>query len=161
MAYPVEASKQDSPLLKLPSELRNRIYELSLIEAFRYRDVSVIVSDHTIWPPTWSSSALLRTCRAICNEASSMYYSRNTFAIKSARPEYNDVLIGWLSALEEPNRQMLRHIFGDEKPCWKDEILPALKRYYSALRLRAVHIREEVLFVEMRTKYVNCASDIE
>ncbi|KAK5136595.1 hypothetical protein LTR08_002609 [Meristemomyces frigidus] len=67
------ASRATCLLFKLPPEIRNNIYTLVLVSS---REELII--EHT------SSPALLRTCRQIREEASSVYYGRNTFLITNA-----------------------------------------------------------------------------
>lgn len=57
-------------LLRLPAELRNRVWELALI------DTHPIVVDQS----NYRQPALLRTCSQIRNEAAAIYYEQNTFA---------------------------------------------------------------------------------
>ncbi|KAK4613801.1 hypothetical protein CLAFUW4_09494 [Fulvia fulva] len=58
-------------LLGLPGELRNRIYRLALFEENR---IKIDATNHTL-PP------LLRTCRQIRNEATSIHLKENRFGI--------------------------------------------------------------------------------
>ena len=59
---------QDSPLLKLPAELRNRIYELVLVHPY---PLIVVTPSEDDADKTFSLN-LLHTCRAIREEASSI-----------------------------------------------------------------------------------------
>lgn len=66
-----ERMSQDSPLLALAPELRNKIYRLVLVS-----DAAIdIGSESSPTPPR-----LLGTCRQIRHEATSIYYHENTFA---------------------------------------------------------------------------------
>jgi hypothetical protein len=69
----------DDSLLRLPPEIRNAIYELTLVADERIR----IGHKDNEWP------ALLKTCRQINSEAVSIYLLGNTFicALKSRRSD--------------------------------------------------------------------------
>jgi hypothetical protein len=69
------ANAQNSPLLKLPGEIRNNIYRL------------VLVSSKTVpvKPSLCRQRSLLQTCYQLRDEASKIYYSENTFSISSQR----------------------------------------------------------------------------
>lgn len=59
-------------LLKLPGELRNRIYELVIVEKGRLK----------ITAKGPGQPALLRTCRQIRREAGTIYYGSNDFSLR-------------------------------------------------------------------------------
>jgi len=117
---PMEGDKP--PLLKLPPELRNRIYGRI------YEDILLSPKSIRVLA-LWSASALLQTCRQIRGEASAIYYTGNTFRIlcpryfeddnveyKSFRHE-NDVcmqLMRWLRSLGRVTRQTIRKIYLDD-----------------------------------------------
>jgi len=65
------ASGQTSPLLKLPGELRNRIYRLTLASG---PDSEVRIDEGDVPEPN-----LLLTCHEIRAEAISIYYGKNLF----------------------------------------------------------------------------------
>ncbi|KAK0311528.1 hypothetical protein LTR01_003524 [Friedmanniomyces endolithicus] len=67
------------PLLKLPRELRDRIYSEVLIE-----DDMIDTQPWQFYEGrtlTWQPPPLLQTCRRIRNEASKIYYAENTFYV--------------------------------------------------------------------------------
>ena len=66
--------QQDSPLLKLPPELHNAIYRLSLVEAER-----ITVVGGAARPPP--EPALLQLCRQARKETTAIYYNENLFGI--------------------------------------------------------------------------------
>lgn len=66
-----ELATIDSPLFRLPGELRNKIYEYALTN-----DQPVLVNSEGFEVPT-----LLSTCHAIRSEAMSLFYLHNTFDI--------------------------------------------------------------------------------
>ncbi|KAK5725091.1 hypothetical protein LTR17_013290 [Elasticomyces elasticus] len=116
-----------SPLLSISAELRNRIYELVLSQEepvivrgsyedldSQYPNVSILSFDRTAAQLT----ALIKTCKTIHDEASSLPYFLNTFVFKN-----NDILFfdpGWRETkstarlfgqqIEPENRSALRSI---------------------------------------------------
>lgn len=101
-----------SPLQKLPPELRNRIYELALLER-----LPIAVSTHG--PNEKATTPLLQTCRQIRVEASAIYYSGNTFDILPNYKETDasaictsayDALAKWLENMPLEARNALRRI---------------------------------------------------
>jgi len=69
----MSSGPQQSPILKLPPELRNAIYRCVLIS-----DTPIDVSERN---ENLTPCYLLATCRQIRAEASKMYYSENTFSV--------------------------------------------------------------------------------
>jgi len=63
--------QQQTPLLSIPAEVRNKIYQLSLVNEDVVLDVKIL--------STPTEPALLATCRQIRHEASSIFYGENTF----------------------------------------------------------------------------------
>ncbi|KAK4504855.1 hypothetical protein PRZ48_002818 [Zasmidium cellare] len=59
-------------LLKLPGEIRNRIYRFALVES----------GNLDINPNGPGEPALLRVCRTVRNEGRSIYYTENVFTLK-------------------------------------------------------------------------------
>jgi len=80
------------PLLGLPPELRNRIYDLVLISKRE-----VLIKD-TFSPP------LLRTYRQIEAEASSIYYSQNLFIVTNAET----LTLAWPKSLPAGMRDLIK-----------------------------------------------------
>ena len=66
--------QSSSPLMRLPAELRLRIYDYALTE-----DTYVMLLNDE--GAKTGQPALLRTCRQIRNEALDLYYSSNVFAL--------------------------------------------------------------------------------
>lgn len=80
-------------LLELPPELRNHIYEFVLVSP----DEALIMKNS-------SSPALLRTCRQIREEASSLYYGQNIFLITNAE----SLCIQWLASVPAKMRAHIK-----------------------------------------------------
>ncbi|KAI4661574.1 uncharacterized protein J4E78_004363 [Alternaria triticimaculans] len=78
-----QLNHDNSPLLQLPGELRNRIYKFVLHYHLPiYVDIPALEDEHGNSVPrenTRRMLALLYTCRQIHSEASMMYYALNTF----------------------------------------------------------------------------------
>lgn len=92
-----QSASSTFPLLKLPSELRNKIYKCALISSFTLRRVEKTKPDRAgrmvvtkeqdssrrtihrneVRLHDWSALALLFTCRSIYNEALTILYSYN------------------------------------------------------------------------------------
>lgn len=107
---------QQSLLLSLPPELRNRIYELVLIdeEFIPLRQDSedtkaVTRAGQRVRKPlvetTIEEPPLLQSCRQIRNEAIQIYYARNTFVCESTTR-----LVHWLGKLGNHGQKMLRDV---------------------------------------------------
>lgn len=98
---------QQSPFLRLPPELRNRIYEDLLVS-------EEVVGVTSLGYHQWTPPSLLHTCHQIRSEASKLYYAANIFQICSRW--HQDRLEGafemqeWLHALCKPQQDMLRRI---------------------------------------------------
>ncbi|KAK6410247.1 hypothetical protein LTR81_015523 [Elasticomyces elasticus] len=89
-----------SPLLQLPSELRNRIYTLTLSSA-----EPVIISLSTGLP----KPSLLKVCRSVTAETTQLYYACNTFNVHLA-PTTSMTFAGWFCALSRNSCQAIRAI---------------------------------------------------
>ena len=92
--------QQGSRLLRLPAELRNRIYEEVLISEKPIYLNTTHVRPHATW--RWSLG-VLQACQMIRAEAQPVYYSNNSFCFSSlwgATELKEDVaLASWLSAV--------------------------------------------------------------
>jgi hypothetical protein len=117
---------QNSLLLNLPPELRNRIYELVLVR----HDLIEVDSNHAIYDTednveedksTIKEPPLLRTCQMIRNEATPLYYSSNTF---SCRYNYSSnafpILIRWIRGRTPEKCAMLTDV---RAGCWQSNAL--------------------------------------
>lgn len=97
---------EHSPLATLPPELRNRIYELVIINA---KPIRVSSTHHHGRTKTWKPPGLLRTCRQIAAEATAAYYSRNTFTSQDTSDlGCEDSLFLWFLSLPEAKQAMVR-----------------------------------------------------
>lgn len=108
-----------SPLSRLPAELRYQIWEYALLS-----DTEVLVSDTRY--KRWRSPALLRCCRELRTEASGLYYTGNTFVFKGCDigcslvvsfgrelgcTEHVEIpLASWLLLLDASSRALVRSI---------------------------------------------------
>ncbi|KAK5731484.1 hypothetical protein LTR17_011372 [Elasticomyces elasticus] len=124
-------STRKSPLLKLPTVLRVRIYGAALIEHHAIETRPWTYSDKQTH--TWQPHPLLQTCRLIWNEATKIYYAENAFNVGSPGVEEDfERLIDLLRTLdlELELRPALRHVrlhtwryYGDdESVAMRDEV---------------------------------------
>jgi hypothetical protein len=67
----MQTTSQTSPLLKLPAELRNEIYQLVLVEPYPH---VVTITATGIEEPS-----ILHTCKEVRGEAIQVYYGQNQF----------------------------------------------------------------------------------
>ncbi|KAH6879073.1 hypothetical protein BKA58DRAFT_453287 [Alternaria rosae] len=84
-----QLNQENSPLLRLPAELRNRIYNFALYRGTGCFDPPPKVIKDTGRSGPWPTSnndksdlALLSTCRQVQSAASILYYALNTFRFK-------------------------------------------------------------------------------
>jgi hypothetical protein len=69
----INSNQQQSPLLRLPAEIRNTIFSLAmnLDEPGRFH------SDHFVWEiPLWDRLELSRSCRQVFAEPAQAYFER-------------------------------------------------------------------------------------
>lgn len=165
---------QDSPLLNLPAELRNRIYELTLVKGEPVKILQILLPQqssvrrsHTARTMMQMKAenkdlarepALLHTCQQVRNEATAIYYGGNTFYVRDKA-----TLLNWSHAIGETKWAMLRRVQGFFEACNKGatmsyaSLLISLKdlEYEAALKERPfkrysfhLHIEEfgEVVF---------------
>ena len=89
----VDKMSKTFPFLRLPPELRNHVYKHSLL-------IDGIVNCYT--PMTYREEplspklnlGLLRVCRLIGNEASHVFYGRNTFELDRWEPDHSATAAG-------------------------------------------------------------------
>lgn len=113
---------ENSPLSRLPAELRNNIWERVLLSC-----IEILVSDKSY--KQWRPPALLRSCRELRREASGLYYAGNTFPLKcrdifcvlnkflgsergsvGCAKHVDMLLLSWLSVLSASSRAHLRSV---------------------------------------------------
>lgn len=151
------AKSPEPPLLKLPAELRNRIYEMVLLDATTTHVTTAKAK------PDWHSPGLLRTCHQIRSEASSIYYAVNIFRVSSLncsddeeddllvlKRECLDVLKQWLGILAATDKQALRRTYLDDH--YYHSVRAGrlgLKAYYKALSAAGLRVGSASLFVEV------------
>jgi hypothetical protein len=94
-------AEMDCPLLDLPAELRNRIYDLVLTERFW---ANIRVHDHRFVGP-----ALLQTCRQIRQDASQIFYVQS-FDLIVDNTDFGPQLKHWIWTKVDSERRMLYHV---------------------------------------------------
>ncbi|KAK5740370.1 hypothetical protein LTR17_004633 [Elasticomyces elasticus] len=104
---------QDCPLMRLPPELRDSIYELAVVEKYTLT-ISTISYDCNHQES--HQPALAKTCRQLRNEVLAVYFRSNNFAIRVAI--YSDPYVrelhddfrsvhAWLARMTAEHRRML------------------------------------------------------
>lgn len=105
-----------SPLLQLPPELRNRIYNEVLIGESSVQ-IHQPCNDHTVKFGNRFPPALLQTCRTIRGEANQLYFGLNTFILvceplSSLRAcAWTSCLTKWLLLVGEEARSLLQKVY--------------------------------------------------
>ena len=154
------ADNKESPFLKLPAELRNRIYEEALI---RTKTVHLTTLEAK---PSWRCPDLLHTCQQLRSEASTIYYSGNTFRVLALKEtnSYEDsekscslALVRWLHAMDRADRMLLRKVYLDDR-YYKDTQIAedSIKTYQAAVTKEGLELDGSVLFVEV-DQYMGCS----
>lgn len=135
--------QQESRLLQLPPEIRNRIYEAVLL---KYEMVDILRGTRV--PP------VLRTCHQIRYEASGIYYAR-TILVISAAPAFSKTnFIGyickWLKALRPMDRSAIRTIYLDDDYYHVEEASEDLRSYEQHFAQHEASVSADVLYVELQ-----------
>lgn len=137
----------NSPLSRLPAELRNYIYELVLKE---YR-VKVYLKVCHMETRIWQPPALLRCSQQIRAEASPIYYTGNTFVItnqyRCSGTRAEDTLASWLRALNAPSRSLIRKIHLDDALYHKEDVSPRIAECKRRLEKAGLEIANAQIFV--------------
>ncbi|KAK5121504.1 hypothetical protein LTR85_005337 [Meristemomyces frigidus] len=151
---------QNSPLLKLAPELRNRIYHEILSSS------KPVILDAKAQGLRRPNPALLQTCLQVRTEAIGIYYARNVFQATAYEYAFDyaqreemctTMLLTWLRAIGKDSSKMLRAIYLDDhyhsnQPGGSDnpEASGGLERYRSVLREADLFIDDCVLYVEVK-----------
>ena len=157
---------EESPLYKLPGELRNRIYELALLQS---GGITVFVSalrPH-LFKPTETSNilALTETCKDVRHESSPIFYEINTFTliskylgeqysgdIRTARnAQWKTGLCIWLNHVGERNVDALSHVDIDIGTSFLYNYVPSSESIWRSVASVLDHFREKTL-VCMKTE---------
>jgi len=150
------------PLFKLPPELRNRIYHEALLSP-----TAVHVTSPTA-EPIWQSPGILKTCRQLRGETSAIYYSGNTFLVRSNGCDADDAidpdgnpngglqdicigsLIRWLEALSRSTRAELRNVYLDDRFYDKVEYgKNSIAHYRAILSAAGLKVDQCLFWIEM------------
>lgn len=157
------SATSDPPLLKLPPELRNRIYDAILLS-----NNPIIVRIERPGPK-WQPPPLLQTCHQDRAEAIGIYFAGNTFRCyflrdsgrRHTNPDGRDVVqhrtsdfAQWLTAIGKESSSLLRTVYLDDQYYDdKREARSALHRYRQHLRLSNINVDKTRLFVEIADEY--------
>ncbi|KAI7609982.1 hypothetical protein KC343_g12100 [Hortaea werneckii] len=107
MAQTTELNQENCPLLFLPPELRNRIYDFALLSESH---LSIDGRHTALQLPPAISPGLLHTCKRIEREAAPIFYGRVTFWYEGT-PSF----LKWLHAIGERRRKLLIKIRCSQK----------------------------------------------
>ncbi|KAK4949025.1 hypothetical protein LTR10_012398 [Elasticomyces elasticus] len=141
------SSTYEPPLLKLPADIRVRIYEAAAItEHYAIETRLWTYSDKQTL--TWQPRPLLQTCRLIRSEATKMYYAENAFNVGSPGVEKDfERLVDLVRTLDPELRLALRRVrlrtwryYGDdESVAVRDEVDSDLDKVIRAdvMKMRA------------------------
>ena len=155
-----------SPLITLPGEIRNRIYELAL---FQSGAITVYVS--TLRPHLFKSTetnnilALTETCKAVRHESSPIFYEANRFVliskylgeqysgdIRHARnTQWETGLCVWLGHLGKRNFDALSHVEIDIGTSFLYNYVPSSESIWRSVASVLDHFGERTL-VCMKTQ---------
>ncbi len=100
---------QDCPLLRLPLELREAIYDLTFgfNTPICIGTYSASPTGTRSWPP---QPPLARTCTLIRREALSVYYATMSFVLSLQDRKGMEIVLDWLQMTEQSAMTMLRHV---------------------------------------------------
>ncbi|KAK3631758.1 hypothetical protein LTR56_016714 [Elasticomyces elasticus] len=112
MATSTAPMVQDCPLMRLPAELRDYIYELAVVEL-----EAITTSSHSYREVGPAPPALARTCRQLFTEVLQVYYKQNHFQIRISPAHYAHYKHGvpvvlrrahtWLSQMSAAHRALV------------------------------------------------------
>jgi len=155
------------PFLRLPAELRNRIYNEVLLET---EAIPIKLAVGFMSYRSWKPPGILRTCRTIRSEAAPIYYGSNTFKLDAIEYMYGvkkqrkavKRLQPWFKGLGNLQRNMLRTVYlGGLR--YKDvedakKRVRTFKRFLKGFGVRLANAdggeRKGVLFVVSKTDFI-------
>lgn len=142
--------QRSSAFLDLPPEIRNRIYELILIQPQEVR----IIAGHDCS----STRAVLCACRQTHKEATAIYYMRNTFGLETPQWFFSRHLNFWLRRIGGRKRAMLRDLriwlVGESQLIMADK-LSFLKEQNAKLANDGLWLPLEVLRIRVNSEYLH------
>lgn len=96
-------NQEQSPLLKLPAELRNHICHLALVSDSPVKITGPPNKDrrHRYLPPR--EPGLLQSCAQLRRECTAVYYSKNVF-------KTGEVFFGWVKRISQEKRNLIERI---------------------------------------------------
>lgn len=140
----------ESPLSRLPPELRNTIYEYALSNA---EPIVINQLECRLWRPP----ALLRCCSKLQNEASGLYYGSNIFRVdwrfECGKHDSDETLAEWLEVLSSSPRALVRKVYlDDDEYMVQNQVRERLQRCRKYLGGREITSGSIELFVEVVQK---------
>lgn len=107
----VTVDDQDSDFLRLPGELRNRIYDMALIADHQ----PITAEPWTLYDKSGHLNglqpALARCCRSLRAEALPVFYSKNAFQLHVWPAKGRANASRWLRAIGAPNRAHVGSVY--------------------------------------------------
>jgi hypothetical protein len=143
-------SAQSCPLLDLPAELRNHIYDWLLIPGASEEDddygIVTIRYDSKI-KLRWKPPPITQISRQVRRETTTIYYGENTFRITLSPRDVRQPLHPWLRALSPEIRGMLRDIQLDLDYDYAAKARDALDFFHEGLAEDGVELQPSTLAV--------------
>lgn len=143
---------------KIPTEIRNSIYELVLVEQIPGRHEmmcphdlgSISVGFHTSVP------ALLQVSRQVRAETSPIYYGSNSFYVEYGFDDYRGPvehaceikLLAWLAKLGPESRALIRRVYVDEGHHHPDDIGEAVRAFREYVEAKGAGLEGAEIFME-------------
>jgi hypothetical protein len=134
---------QESPLLNLPGELRDRIYEYAFDCAPDFITICKGAKNSTIG---CTAPPLLQVCRQIREEASTIFYTQQKFYMNGRWYCSSDVAQAWLRSLDSTSRSVLRHLYFYGLPAGACAATEYMESTYARLVKEKIAVPKEALY---------------
>ncbi|KAK5125598.1 hypothetical protein LTR85_011872 [Meristemomyces frigidus] len=149
----------DDLFRKLPGELRNKIYDLALLEEGHHVPIAVHFGSWRSWlyhrgpeaTPRWREPGLLRASKWIRNEAKAIYYQGNHFEIKISTSQVQ-AACDWIRSTVEGCASEDRHFNLSNLHCTKSNWADIHTWLHLARLVRDIDIG----FIECNEEYDSC-----
>lgn len=147
----------DSPLSKLPPELRVMVYEFALLEEdtiFIYWPKGPVRYNGPVHD--WTMPGILQVCRQIRTEAGPVYFGGNTFNCDTtchqrgkAYSPHNMLVSEWLEVMGEIQRKMLRRIRVDDLTYAPEEVKGRVQNFKEEMNRCELGVDQATVLVEL------------
>lgn len=146
----------NSPLEKLPPELRVMIYEFALLKACPIEILWYKQYEKDLTIRKWTAPSILQVCRQIRIEAGPVYFGANTFNCDTADCEkgrayspHNMAIAEWLEVIDETQRNMLRVIRVDDLTYAPEEVKGRVQNFKEEMNRFGLNVDQAEVFVEL------------